>query len=200
MDKAEGPELTDCELVERARQGDERAFAELVRRHEARVAATIHGMLGDGPETDDIGQETFIRFYRSLSRFRGDSTVATYLTRIAINLSLNELKRRKRRRLLDLQTVAAAELPTVTAEPAEWREVLEKSMERLDAGFRAVVVLRLIEGYSTRETAEILSVPEGTVLSRLSRAQKQLQMALGPYRTGGRIRQTAGRKRPRSQP
>jgi RNA polymerase sigma-70 factor (ECF subfamily) len=101
--------------------------------------------------------------------------VATYLTRIAINLSLNELKRRKRRRLLDLQTVAAAELPTVTAEPAEWREVLEKSMERLDAGFRAVVVLRLIEGYSTRETAEILSVPEGTVLSRLSRAQKQLQ-------------------------
>jgi RNA polymerase sigma-70 factor (ECF subfamily) len=87
---------TDRELIERARAGDERAFHDLVERYEPRVAATVVGMLGPGDEAEDVGQETFIRLYRSLDRFRGDSSLGTYLTRIAINLSLTALKRRKR--------------------------------------------------------------------------------------------------------
>ncbi|MBN1543665.1 sigma-70 family RNA polymerase sigma factor [candidate division KSB1 bacterium] len=177
--------MTDTELVKQAMEGNERAFADLVRRHESRVAATVYGMLGDCPEAEDIGQETFIRFYRALPRFRGESTVATYLTRIAINLSLNELKRRKRRRLLGLHSIDESEAPTVRIENPEWREVLQRALQRLDPLFRTVVVLRWIEGYSTRETAEILDVPEGTVLSRLARAQKKLQHMLAPYHEAG---------------
>lgn len=85
------------ELVRKAQNGDKNAFKELVKQNEHRVAAAVIGMLGNCPETDDVGQETFIKFYKSLDKFRGESSVGTYLTRIAINLSLNELKRRKRR-------------------------------------------------------------------------------------------------------
>ncbi|RMH54101.1 MAG: sigma-70 family RNA polymerase sigma factor, partial [Bacteroidetes bacterium] len=90
---------SDETLVARARQGDEQAFRNLVERYESTVAATVIGMLGAGPEAEDVGQETFIRFYRALHQFRGEAAVGTYLTRIAINLSLNALKRRRRRRL-----------------------------------------------------------------------------------------------------
>ena len=88
---------SDEQLVDAARGGDKDAFKELVGRYERRIATTVIGMLGHCAEADDVGQETFIRFYRALHSFRGESSVGSYLTRIAINLSLNELKRRKRR-------------------------------------------------------------------------------------------------------
>ncbi len=80
----------DRSLVDRAQSGDEQAFRILVERYEGAVAATVIGMLGHG--AGDVGQEVFVRFYRSLSRFRGEAAVKTYLTRIAINQSLNALK------------------------------------------------------------------------------------------------------------
>src|SRR4029078_7253700 len=88
--------MPDDELLIRARKGDERAFAALVERYEGAVAATAIGMLGPGGDADDVGQETFIRFHRSLDRFRGESSLKTYLVHIAMNLSLNALKRRRR--------------------------------------------------------------------------------------------------------
>ena len=88
--------MSDEQLVKTAREGDKGAFRELVKRLESRVAATVYGMLGRCPEAEDVGQEVFIRFYKALNSFRGESSVASYITRIAINLSLNELKRRKR--------------------------------------------------------------------------------------------------------
>ena len=88
---------SEQELVDTARRGDEQAFREIVRRLEGRVAATVIGMLGPGPEADDVGQEAFVRLYRALPTFRGDSTLASYVTRIAINLCRNEWQRRKRR-------------------------------------------------------------------------------------------------------
>src|SRR6478609_9771025 len=90
-------EQSDDELVESSRNGDLAAFKTLVIRHEGKVAGVVRSMLGSTPEADDVGQEVFIRFYEALGKFRGESAVATYLTRIAINLSLNEIKRRKRR-------------------------------------------------------------------------------------------------------
>jgi len=88
--------LTDAELIDASRAGDNNSFKEIVKRYESRVAATVIGMLGNCPEADDVGQETFIRFYQGLDKFRGEASVGTYLTRIAINLSLNELKRLKK--------------------------------------------------------------------------------------------------------
>jgi RNA polymerase sigma-70 factor (ECF subfamily) len=78
--------LTDEQLIQASKQGDEQAFKELIRRHESRVASTVIGMLGNCPEAEDVGQETFIQFYKNLKHFRGDASIGTYLTRIAINL------------------------------------------------------------------------------------------------------------------
>src|SRR5262249_20681891 len=88
--------IPDDELIARARTGDDRAFALLVERYESAVAASVIGMLGPGEDADAVGQETFIRFHRALGDFRGESSLKTYLVHIAMNLSLNALKRRKR--------------------------------------------------------------------------------------------------------
>ena len=179
---------SDEELLLRSRDGNVAAFGVLVRRYESKVAATVIGMLGNCDEADDVGQETFVRFYQALGAFRGDSGIGTYITRIAINLSLNELRRRERRLLLfkkiepgnDPEEPAAKE----THDQFEEREVVSRALESLSPKFRAVVTLRLIEGYSTEETAEILQIPLGTVLSRLRRAQKKLQSMLHTYKEG----------------
>ena len=177
--------MTDIELIEAAKKGDSNAFKDLVRRHEGKVAATVIGMLGNGPEADDVGQEVFIRFYKNLNQFKGDSTLGTYLTRIAINLSLNAIKRKKRHHFISLnwKDNEPMELPDPDAEIQlnEDSEIVHQAIQKLDPNFRSVVVLRFMEGYSTRETAEILNLPEGTVLSRLSRAQKKLKIYLAPY-------------------
>lgn len=181
---------TDIELVEMARNGNPQAFKILIQRHQKRVATTVLGMLGNTVEADDVGQETFIRFYRALPNFRGDSAVGTYLTRIAINLALNELKRRKKRSFLSFFTIANPnsdnsdeyEVPIAddseTPEKYESKELVQKALLHLDPKFRSVIVLRLIEGYSTQETADLLDLPLGTVLSRLTRAQDKLKQII----------------------
>lgn len=176
----------ETDLLARARSGDHGAFRSLVERYEPAVAATVQGMLGPGPEAEDVGQETFIRFYRALDSFREESSLKTYLTRIAINLSLNALKRRRRLRDRFVRNDESdfAE-PAVSGEvemDAEERAVLvRKAIDRLEPKHRAVVVLRMLNGYSTRETAELLGVPQGTVLSRLSRGMQRLETLLKPY-------------------
>jgi RNA polymerase sigma-70 factor (ECF subfamily) len=174
----------DEELLERARRGEDRAFALLVDRYQGIVAATAIGMLGPGDDAEDVGQETFIRFHRSMDRFRGESSIATYLTRIAINLSLTALKRRKRwterfkasERGLDF--VADENDPVRDLERQRRAEWVRVAIQTLSLKHRAVVVLRLIDGYSTRETAQILNVPQGTVMSRLARAMDCLESQL----------------------
>jgi RNA polymerase sigma-70 factor (ECF subfamily) len=173
---------SDQVLIDRARAGDDHAFRDLVERYEPRVAATVVGMLGWGDEAEDVGQETFIRLYRALDRFRGDSSLGTYLTRIAINLSLTALKKRKRRLSRFVrQDETERDLPEASWDPRGELdrkadvERVRAAVERLAPNHRAVVVLRMIDGYSTRETAEILSIPAGTVMSRLARAMERLE-------------------------
>lgn len=174
-------------LVDRARKGDGPAFRELVERYEGLVAATVTGMLGRGAEAEDVGQKTFIRFYQALDQYRGEGGVAPYLTRIAVNLSLNAIDRRKRRRRRfesrDAMDHPAGE-PAVDGEHLarrfDEREMIHRAIQQLSPHHRSVVVLRLINGYSTKETAEMLGIPVGTVLSRLSRAQQHLRDLLGP--------------------
>lgn len=173
------------DLLSQSRRGNKRAFGELVNRYQARVASTVIGMLGKGPEADDVGQETFIRFYRALDSFRGDAQIATYLHRIAINLSLNALKKRKRQqnRFSRPEKELLESMPAHPAPVTQFDDaaVVEKALNQLKPDFRSVVVLRLVEGYSTSETAALLNLPQGTVLSRLARAQRKLRTILGPY-------------------
>jgi RNA polymerase sigma-70 factor (ECF subfamily) len=186
---------SDAELLALARGGDDRAFAALVDRYESAVAATVIGMLGRGDESEDVGQETFIRFHRSLHKFRGESSLKTYLVHIAINLSINALRRRRRTLLRFVnQDETTSEAPEPRTGPAgevevsELQAVVQDAVARLGEKHRAVVVLRLFHEYSTRETAQMLGVPEGTVLSRLSRAMKELEAQLAPYvKTGAAL-------------
>ena len=181
----------DTVLIARAREGDSDAFRAIVERYQGVVASTVIGMLGPGPEADDVGQETFIRFFGAMKRFRGDSSLKTYLTRIAMNLALNELKRRKRSssrwlrvdetqgtELGELATADRPEQPDEALTRSERTRLVRAAIDRLDDKHRPVVVLRLIEGLSTRETSQALDLPQGTVLSRLSRALEKLKTDL----------------------
>lgn len=171
-------------LVKAALEGDKKAFQEIVERYRRMVAKTVKGMLGDSVYAEDIGQEVFIKLYQSLADFRGESRLSTYIQRIAVNLTLNEIKRRKRFFSMFSQSGnnEMYEFDVPDADHQEKRdatEVVNKALQALEPKFRIVVAMRMLQGYSTKETAEILDLPLGTVLSRLSRAQEQLKNILG---------------------
>lgn len=167
----------DEELIEKSKIGDMAAFKMLVTRYEGQVAGVIRTLLGSTPEAEDVGQEVFIRFYDSLKKFRGESKVSTYLIRIAINLSLNELKKRKRA-ASRYASIESADGIREIEETLDLKEHLQYAFNTLDPDFRAVATLRLVEGYTTEETATILEIPLGTALSRLARAQQKLRISL----------------------
>lgn len=174
---------SEKELVKASIDGDKKAFEEIVNTYRKMVARTIIGMLGDAAAAEDIGQEVFIKLYYSLPEFRGDSKLSTYIQKIAINLTLNELKRRKRVSSMFSQKgddeINRLNIPAVDQSgKKEAEEIVNKALMSLEPGFRIVVALRMLQGYSTRETSEILGIPVGTVLSRLSRAQEQLRIIL----------------------
>jgi RNA polymerase sigma-70 factor, ECF subfamily len=173
----------DDELVKASIDGDKLAFSEIIDRYRKMVARTVKGMLGDSVYSEDIGQEVFINLYNSLSGFRGEAKLSTYIQRIAVNLTLNEIKRRKRFFSMfshkgsdELSEYEIAD--PENEEKREAKEMVNKALMSLDPKFRIVVAMRLLQGYSTKETAEILNLPLGTVLSRLSRAQEQLKEKL----------------------
>ncbi len=171
---------TEADLIASIKAGNQQAFRKLIQHYEGQVRSTVAGMLGPNADTDDLTQEVFIRFFKAAKNFRGDSSLGTYLTRIAINLTLNEISRQKRK-LKWINGVFQGRKPTEPAdastspERAELKDTISKALQLLEVEFRTVVILRLVDGYSVRETAEILELPEGTVASRLARAQKKLK-------------------------
>lgn len=176
--------ITDIELIESIRNGNQYAFTEVVNRYKTTINKTISGMIGKCDEVDDIGQEVFIRFFNSINKFRGESALSTYLTRIAINLSLNEIKRRKLRNFLSIENLLSSGEDIVDEPKSSYnddKEIINNAIQKLSAKYRAVLVLRLVDSYSTEETAQILNLPAGTVLSRLARAQMKLKEYLEPY-------------------
>jgi RNA polymerase sigma-70 factor (ECF subfamily) len=172
---------SDEELITGARAGDMLAFKNLVVRYEGKVAGVVKSMIGDTPEAVDVGQEVFIRFYEALDKFKGDSTLGTYLIRIAINLSLNEIKRKKRKESFFRPLEDGERVNSSTEKSNDLKEMVHHEINKLDTDFRLVVTLRMIEGYSTEETAELLGIPLGTVLSRLARAQKKLKIEFAKH-------------------
>jgi RNA polymerase sigma-70 factor (ECF subfamily) len=170
----------DTDLVKASIEGDKLAFGEIVNRYQKMVARTVKGMLGDSVFAEDIGQEVFIKLYYSLSEFRGEAKLSTYIQKIAINLTLNEIKRRKRFFSMfsqkgnnEMYEYEVADFDS--EEKRDASEIVNKALMKLEPKFRIIVAMRMLQGYSTKETAEILDLPLGTVLSRLSRAQGQLK-------------------------
>ena len=175
----------EFELITLLKDGDERAYFKVLGLYKDQIAKTVKGMLGDVQEAEDVGQEVFIRFFKSIDNFKGDAKISTYLIRIAINLSLNELARRKRKWRIfysgdTIEEKLVLDVGTNPMEDEERKEIVHKAILQLGIKYRKVVVLRALQGYSFKEAAEVLQIPIGTVLSRYARATKKLKEILNP--------------------
>ena len=173
-------ELGDDALVARAQDGGRRAFSELVRRYQAVIYRSCYRILGDREDAKDASQEAFIRAYRKLHTFRGNSAFKTWMLRVAMNVSLNE---RARRKLSRADAASAEAIPDPEAPEAEFMrsEVVaqtQKALQLVQSKHRAAVVLRDLEGLTYQETAEALEIAEGTARSWVHRGRKQLKELL----------------------
>jgi RNA polymerase sigma-70 factor, ECF subfamily len=183
-------EPSDEDLLERSRAGEAAAFRQLVERFHGRLHATVLGMLGPGPDTEEVVQDTFLRFYRALHRFEGRASLATYLTRIAMNEALKVIQKRQRWNQRFLSRDDPERTPREPSlgpdldrfDEAERAARIRAAVQTLKPDFRSVVVLRFLNGCSTDECARILDIPRGTVMSRLSRALDKLGPLLKPLR------------------
>ena len=188
---------TDHGLLEAARTGDEAAFGELVRRYRNQITNYVYRMTNDYELAVDLAQETFLRVYRAADRYQAGYAFSTYIYRIATNLAISELRRRKRRRLVSLtgffqereQGGEPCELDPVDVRPLqdvslvanERRAAVGRAIATLPEKYRAPLVLRDIEERSYDEIARILELSEGTVKSRISRARAFLRDKLQDY-------------------
>ena len=190
--------LSDHALLEATRTGDEAAFAELVRRYRNQITSYIYRMTNDYDGAVDLAQETFVRVYRAADRYQTSYAFSTYIYRIATNLAISELRKRKRRRLVSLTGLfqsneGAAEqqqefqppdmrpLQDVALVDSERRAAVSRAISTLPEKYRAPLVLRDVEGKSYEEIARILQTSEGTVKSRISRARGFLREKLSAY-------------------
>jgi RNA polymerase sigma-70 factor (ECF subfamily) len=173
----------DRRVLERARRGDERAFALLVRHYDEGLRALAYRLLGDATLMDDALQEAYVKAFRALPRFRGASSPGTWLYRIAYNACLDELKRS--RQVVALDSVREpADVRPGPAEAVSTRRVLADALAALPPEDRAAVLLVDARGFDYREAAHVLGVAAGTVASRLHRARAALRDALGELREG----------------
>ncbi len=185
-----GGPSSENELIRRARDGDEEAFAELVMLHADRVQGALRRFGLDAGEADEVAQEVFLRAWRGLARFEGRSQFSTWLYRIAFNEAQRRLSRRPPPRAeadpdRDDPIVSLPESPSLGPEAQtldhEFEQTLEMALEQLPMEWRAAVVLRDIEGLSTRDAAEIVGIGEAAFKSRLHRGRMQLRVLLEPY-------------------
>lgn len=178
------------DALERARKGDRDAFVALVQRHDQGLRALAYRLLGDRERMDDALQEAYVRAFRAIGHFRGDSAVATWLYRIAYNVCLEELARSRRDgHTVALEAVTAPVDPSAGPEDSlALRTALAEALARLAPPDRAAVVLVDAHGFDYRSAGEVLGVPEGTVASRLNRARALLRRALAEPEEGGSAR------------
>ena len=173
----------DPTVLARARQGDHRAFAQIVDRYDRQLRALAYRLLGDRDRMDDALQEAYVKAFRALPGFKGDSALGTWLHRIAYNACMDEIRRD--RRVLPLVDDAddgretASPLPGPAELVAE-RQELADALAGLPVDQRAAVLLVDAYGFDYDEAAEILSVRRGTIASRLNRARTALRAALAP--------------------
>jgi RNA polymerase sigma-70 factor (ECF subfamily) len=190
----------DQELVEKARTGDARAFRTLVEAHQARLFAVAYGMLRDRDDAMDVVQDAFIKAHKKLGEFEGNAAFSTWLYRICVNLCIDRKRADARRRKVDLDDAMATDLgddslyadaeiggklsgtnPLKNSADKELGKELGRAMAGLSEDHRSVLLLREVEGMSYEEIAETLSIPRGTVMSRLFHARKNMQRLLRPF-------------------
>jgi len=178
----------DHSLVSLSAAGDADAFAALVTRYQTSIVNLARALTADDGDADDLAQETFIRAYKAIGRFRGDSTFRTWLHRVAVNVIQSHLKKRARRRRwfgpsLDEQGAAGQESPALAApatleDDAVRRDLIDRALASLPEEMRIAVTLRDVQGFDYAEIASMLDIPIGTVESRIFRARQRLRPLL----------------------
>jgi RNA polymerase sigma-70 factor (ECF subfamily) len=182
---------TDQQLVARVQKGDKRAFDLLVLKYQHKIVGLIGRYIHDSHEVLDVAQEAFIKAYRALPRFRGDSAFYTWLYRIAINTAKNHLVSRSRRPPASDVDVGDAEYyegsgklkdsgsPEQELYRAELEKAIFRAIEQLPEDLRSAVTLREFDGLSYEEIAEVMECPVGTVRSRIFRAREAIDKQIG---------------------
>lgn len=182
--------LDEQSIVQRAASGDRSAFTSLMRRYNRRLYRLARATLRNESEAQDALQDAYLNAYRSMSSFRGESSIATWLSRLVLNECLARLRRTKRRENVipivstetHLSTVAdvadESELPEMDYGRSQMRGLLESKVEKLPEAFRLVFVLRSVEELTVEEVAQVLGIPEETVRSRHFRAKGLLRESL----------------------
>jgi RNA polymerase sigma-70 factor (ECF subfamily) len=178
---------TEGSLIQRARRGDEQAFATLYQLHKKRVYSVCLQMTKDVADAEDLTQEAFLQVFRSVNSFRGDSAFATWLYRIAVNTVLMKLRRRKTPPLVYLDAPVSADSPSSKREVGKADPVLRGAVDRialrraigeLPAGCRQIFDLHEVEGYQHHEIAELLQCSIGNSKSQLHKAKIKMRDAL----------------------
>jgi RNA polymerase sigma-70 factor (ECF subfamily) len=184
-------ESTDKELVKRVQKGDKGAFDLLVLKYEHKIVNLVMRYVRDPETALDISQEAFIKAYRALPRFRGDSAFYTWLYRIAVNTAKNHLAAQRRRPMdieLDLQDpeqyglhakLKETDTPESVSLSHELQESLERAIQALPDDLRTAIVLRELDGMSYEEIAQTMDCPVGTVRSRIFRARDAIGKKVG---------------------
>jgi RNA polymerase sigma-70 factor (ECF subfamily) len=187
---------TDHALLEAIRTGNEDAFAELVARYRNPITSYIYRMTSDYDGAVDLAQETFVRVYRAADRYQTSYAFSTYIYRIATNLAISELRKRKRRKLVSLtgffqssdggeprefQPSDGKPLQDVVLVDSERRAAVQRAIGTLPEKYRAPLILRDVEGKTYDEISHILGTSEGTVKSRISRARGFLRDKMSAY-------------------
>jgi RNA polymerase sigma-70 factor, ECF subfamily len=182
-------DLPDSELVALVRQGRGAAFGQIMRRNNRRLFRLVRALVGDDVAAEDIVQETYVRAFAGLADWRGDASLSTWLSRIALNEALAHVRRRQHTVAFD-ETAEDASLtggfdhlqhpsPEAVAAHAEIRHLLERAIDDLAPPFRSVFMLRAVEQLSVEETAAALDIPSETVRTRFFRARRLLSRTLG---------------------
>ena len=188
-------EFSDHDLIEATRNGDESAYGEIVSRYKNPLVSYLYRMLNDYEEAVDLTQEAFVRVYFAIDRYHSDYAFSTYIYRIATNLAISELRKRKRRRLLSLtgffksDTEESADLQPPDSRPGPEESLAKGELSRTIANaisalpeiYRAPIILREVEELSYEEISDILDLGLGTTKSRISRGRGMLRQKLESY-------------------
>jgi RNA polymerase sigma-70 factor (ECF subfamily) len=186
---------TDQQLVERVQQGDKRGFDLLVKKYQHKIISLIGRYVYDRHEAMDVAQEAFIKAYRALPNFRGDSAFYTWMYRIAINTAKNHLVAKGRRppdvdvsvedaEYFDSTLFHEIETPENNLYKQELEQVIFQALEKLPEDLRTALSLREFEGMSYEDIAQVMSCPLGTVRSRIFRAREALDKVIAPMLDG----------------
>jgi len=170
---------TEIDLITQAKEGDRNAYGELIRIHRAGVINVVYRLCGDAELAEDTAQDAFIKAWKNLHRYQPRSAFKNWIYRIATNTALDVLRRQKDTSDIDNIPLRSSQpSPETAALTQERAEIIQNAVLALPPASRVVLILREYESFSYREIAEALSIPVGTVMSRLNYARKQLRQSL----------------------